>query len=143
MAKAKYHSHLVYTLSIDNGQQYYVGSHNGNRDYTEYAILSQSGNILQRETVKTHNWDEYYSRVKLVDVEQFTTEEDALTREQELIDKLFLEFPKERILNVRSKGNFESGHYSYDHDDSWKLKFSSSIKHPKACSTKRMGRKAS
>lgn len=137
----KYQSHLVYTLSIDNGKQFYVGSHNGNREYTEYGILSQSGNPIRKETLVTHDWNSYYSRVKLVRVEQFDNEEDALNREQELLDEMFFMLPKDKILNVRKCRNKHSELYTYDHDYNWKQKYSEAMKHPKECSTERMGRR--
>lgn len=137
----KYQSHLVYTLSIDNGKQFYVGSHNGNREYTEYGILSQSGNLIRKETLVTHDWNSYYSRVKLIRVEQFDNEEDALKREQELLDEMFFMLPKDRILNVRKCRNKPSELYTYDHDYNWKQKYSEAMKHPKECSTERMGRR--
>lgn len=136
----KYNSHLVYVLSIDDGEQFYVGSHNGNRTYTETGILSQSGNPLQKEACKNHSWDQYYLRVKLESVEQYETEEDALRREQELLDSMFNVLPKERILNKTKFGNHTSSKYCYEHDDDWKERYAEAMRKPKACSTERMGR---
>lgn len=138
-----FNTHLVYVLSIDDGEQYYVGSHNGARTYTPTGILSQSGNTLQKEACKTHNWDAYYSRVKLEKVEQFNTQEEALAREQELLTAMFNVLPKEMILNKTERGNHISSKYAYTHDDDWKERYSAVMRKPKACSTERMGRRPS
>lgn len=132
-----YKTHLTYILSIDNGNQYYIGSHNGNRTYTEYGILSQSGNPLQKEACKTHNWDLYYERVKLLEVEQHSSEEDALIREQELLDLYAKQYPREKILNKQLKSNKPSHQYSYKHDDSWKQRYSLAMRHPKSTTKRR------
>lgn len=141
MAKKHYKTHLVYVLSIDNGDMFYIGSHNGNREYTEYGILSQSGNILQREAVKTRDWDTYYSRVKLFSVEEYDTQEEALEREQELITMMFETLSEEHILNRGKTCNKPSHQYSYKHDEEWKTRYSRSMRKPKSSSS-RMGRKA-
>jgi hypothetical protein len=137
----KYNTHLVYVLSIDDGEKFYVGSHNGNRTYTEVGILSQSGNPLQKEACRTRNWDAYYTRVKLESVEQYETEEEALRREQELLDSMFNVLPKEMILNKTKFGNHVSSKYAYIHDDDWKERYAEVMRKPKACSTERMGRR--
>lgn len=126
-----YKTHLTYILSIDNGNQYYIGSHNGNRTYTEYGILSQSGNPLQKEACKTHDWGRYYERVKLISVEQHNSEEDALLREQELLNQYAEQYPREKILNKYLKSNSPSHYYKYDHNTEWKQKYSQAMKHPK------------
>lgn len=133
----KYGTHLTYILSIDNGNQFYIGSHNGNRTYTECAILHQSGNSLQKEACKTHNWDQYYERVKLIEVEQHNSEEEALRREQELLDSYAKQYPREKILNQQLKSNKPSHQYTYKHDDEWKKKYSLAMRHPKATTKRR------
>ena len=137
----KYKSHIVYVLNIDDGSAFYVGSHNGAREYSETAILSQSGNILQKQACLTHNWDEYYSRVKLEKVEQFNTQEDALKREQELITSMFEVLKPEQILNKSKRCNMHSSKYSYEHDAKWKEHYAEVMRKPKQTSTSRMGRR--
>lgn len=133
----RYNSHLVYILSIDDGKQFYCGSHNGNRTYTETGILSQSGNPLQKIACKNRDWDSYYNRVELIRVEQFNSEEEALKREQEILDNMFYMLPRGMILNKRPKGNRSHKTYSYEHSDAWKANYSSVMQKPKS-STKRM-----
>lgn len=139
MAK-RYNSHITYVLSIDNGKQIYVGSHNGNRTYTTTGIISQSGNPLQKIAVETKNWTDYYNRVSLAYLYEFEDEESALQKEQELLDLLFTILPKERILNRSRKANQPSSNYRYDHDEEWKQKYSESMKKPKSMNSLRAKR---
>ena len=133
----KFKSHITYVLNIDNGRQFYIGSHNGNRDYTEYGILSQSGNPLQRAAVITHDWNSYYDRVKLHKVEQFETEEQALAREQELINQYMTLLPRDMVMNKTGRGNLLSSKYAYNHNAEWRDKHSAVMNKPKSLNSLR------
>lgn len=126
-------THLVYVLYDTQEDKYYIGSHNANRkQYTEIGILSQSGNPLQKIAVKTHDWDSYYNRVKLLHVIQCTDEEVALGMEQQLINLFFIIFPKEKMLNKTMTANKPSHQYSYEHTEEWKSDYASKLRKPKA-----------
>ena len=136
MLKKHYKTHNVYTLIIDEGketQSYYTGSHNSpNKVYTPIGILAQSGNKLRDLATKTHNWNEYYNRVRLLNVEEFETEEEALSREQELLNEMFETLPKEQILNKRRNGNLPIQNYQFDHNENWRNSHSQKLQKPKS-----------
>lgn len=133
MAKKLYHTHLVYILQEkENNHRFYIGSHNANRRYTEVGILSQSGNIYQRQACLSHDWDKYYNTVSLVHVIECNSESEALLLEQQLIDLFFSIFPEKQIMNKRRKANLPSHNYRYEHTDSWKESHSQKLQKPKA-----------
>ena len=106
--KVKHYSpNVAYELLID-GQYKYYGSHCSKEDYLRpLQIMYGSGNRLKTKYYRHEiSADEYKERVKLVNVWEFDTPEEALTKEKKLIESCY-ENDREHCYNLLLGNNHD------------------------------------